>query len=393
MNEGRSLFAQVLEHAPHHHFRQCVERYHGNRGVRRFRCWEQFLCMVFAQLTYRESLRDIEACLTSASERLYHLGFRSPVRRSTLADANERRDFRIYADFAQILIAEARRLHANEPLDLALKKAVYALDSSTIELCLTLFPWAKTQENDAAVKLHTLLDLRGSIPAFACVTRGRRQDVNLLDEIPLEPGAIYVMDRGYFGLQRLLRIDRAKATFVIRAKKNLRVRRLYSRSVDRTTGLICDQTVVPAVAQSAKRYPKHLRRIAYKDLPTGRRYTFITNDFSLPALTITELYRSRWRIELFFKWIKQHLRIKVFYGRSPNAVQTQIWIAICTYVLVAIIRKRLGIRRNLYTLLQILSVHIFEKTPLEQALSRTAYTSASESDANQLLLFDLRTGH
>lgn len=389
MNEGRSLFAQVLEHAPHHHFRQCVERYRGNLGVRRFRCWEQFLCMVFAQLTYRESLRDIEACLTSASDRLYHLGIRSPVRRSTLADANERRDYRIYADFAQILIAEARRLHASEPLDLALKNTVYALDSSTIELCLALFPWAKTQKNDAAVKLHTLLDLRGSIPAFACVTRGRHQDVNLIDEIPLEPGAIYVMDRGYFGLQRLLKIDRAKATFVIRAKKNLKVRRLYSHVVDRTTGLICDQTVVPAVPLSAKRYPKQLRRIAYRDAASGRRFIFLTNDFTLPAFTITRLYKSRWRIELFFKWIKQHLRIKAFYGRSLNAVQTQIWIAICTYVLVAIIRKRLGIRRNLYTLLQILSVSALEKTSLFHALTGDNYTSTSGDDANQLLLFDL----
>jgi Transposase DDE domain/Domain of unknown function (DUF4372) len=389
MNEGRSLFAQVLEHAPHHHFRRCVERYHGNRGARGFRCWEQFLCMVFAQLTHRESLRDIEACLTSVSDRLYHLGIRGPVRRSTLADANERRDFRIYADFAQILIAEARRLHANEPLDLALKNTVYALDSSTIELCLALFPWAKTQKNDAAVKLHTLLDLRGNIPAFACVTRGRHQDVNLIDEIPLEPGAIYVMDRGYFGLQRLLKIDRAKATFVIRAKKNLKVRRLYSRPVDRTTGLICDQIVVPAVPLSAKRYPKQLRRIAYRDAISGRRFVFMTNDFTLPAFTITRLYKSRWRIELFFKWIKQHLRIKAFYGRSLNAVQTQIWIAICTYVLVAIVRKRLGIRRNLYTLLQVLSVSAFEKTSLFHALTGENYTSASEPDANQLLLFDL----
>ena len=389
MNEGRSLFAQVLDYAPPHLFHRCVDRYRGNHRVRRFRCWEQFLCMVFAQLTYRESLRDIEACLNAVSRRLYHLGFRAPVRRSTLADANEKRDYRIYADFAQILIAEARRLYASEPLDLALKNTVYALDSSTIELCLELFPWAQTQKDDAAVKLHTLLDLRGSIPAFVRVTRGRYQDVNLIDEIPLEPGAIYVMDRGYFGLQRLRRIDRAKATFVIRAKKNLKVRRLYSRAVDRTTGLICDQTVVPAVPLSAKRYPKQLRRIAYKDAASGRRFIFLTNDFSLPAFTITRLYKSRWRIELFFKWIKQHLRIKAFYGRSPNAVQTQIWIAICTYVLVAIIRKRLGLRRNLYTLLQILSVCALEKISLFDALTRENYTSASEDDANQLLLFNL----
>lgn len=352
MNEGRSLFAQLLEHAPHHHFRQCVQRYRGNHGVRRFRCWDQFLCMVFAQLTYRESLRDIEACLGAVSHQLYHLGIRTKVRRSTLAEANEKRDFRIYADFAQVLIADARRLYCDEPFDLALRNTVYALDSTTIELCLELFPWARTQKDDAAVKLHTLLDLRGSIPAFACVTRGRHQDVNLLDDIPLEPGSIYVMDRGYFGLRRLLRIDQARATFVVRAKKNLRVRRLYSGDVDRSTGLICDQTVVPAVAQTAQRYPKHLRRIAYKDLATGRRYIFLTNDFTLPALTITKLYKARWRIELFFKWIKQHLRIKAFYGRSPNAVKTQIWIAICTYLLVAIVRKRLRIHRSLYTLLQ-----------------------------------------
>jgi hypothetical protein len=389
MNEGRSLFAQLLEHAPHHHFRRCVQRYRGNHGVRRFRCWEQFLCMVFGQLTYRESLRDIEACLGSVSTQLYHLGIRSKVRRSTLADANEKRDFRIYADFAQILIADARRLYSDEPLDFALRNTVYALDSTTIELCLELFPWARTQAGDAAVKLHTLLDLRGSIPAFACVTRGRHQDVNLIDEIPLEPGSIYVMDRGYFGLQRLLRIDQAKATFVVRAKKNLRVRRLYSQPVDRSTGLICDQTVIPAVAQSAHRYPKHLRRIAYKDLESGRRYTFLTNDFTLPALTITRLYKARWRIELFFKWIKQHLRIKAFYGRSPNAVKTQIWIAICAYLLVAIVRKRLRIHRSLYTLLQIFSVSAFEKTPLQQAFSAPDYTSAKTADPNQLLLFKL----
>ena len=345
--------------------------------------------MVFAQLTYRESLRDIEACLSAIPERLYHMGIRGTVSRSTLADANEKRDWRIYADFAQVLIAEARRLYAGDPLDLDLKQTVFALDSSTIELCLALFPWARVEQAGASVKLHTLLDLRGSIPAFAHVSGGRFSDVNLLDTIAFEPGAIYVMDRAYGSFKHLYQMQKARATFVVRAKKNLRLRRIYSRPVDRSSGLRCDQIVVPVGVQTSIHYPIKLRRVRYTDLATKRRYTFLTNDFALPPLTVSMLYRARWRIELFFKWIKQHLRIKAFYGRSPNAVQTQIWIAICAYLLVAIVRKRLGIKRDLYTLLQILSVSLFEKTQLMQALSPTDYRSILEPNRNQLQFLNL----
>ena len=392
MNEGSTIFAQLLAHASRDALDRCIRRYSGNARVRSFSCRDQFLAMVFAQLTYRESLRDIEACLGAIPERLYHMGIRGTVSRSTLADANERRDWRIYADYAQVLIAEARRLYAGHPLDVDLERTVYALDSSTIELCLSLFPWAQVEKAQAAVKLHTLLDMRGSIPAYAHVSGGRLSDLHILEQIELEPGSIYVMDRLYSSFKHLFRLQQAKATFVVRARKNLRLRRIYSRPVDRSTGLLCDQTVVPIGVQTALHYPLKLRRVRYTDLPTKRRYTFLTNDFALPALTVTQLYRSRWRIELFFKWIKQHLRIKAFYGRSSNAVQTQIWIAICAYVLVAIVRKRLGITRDLYTLLQILSVSLFEKTQLSLALSTADYKPASASESNQLQLFTLQPG-
>lgn len=389
MNEGSTIFAQLLAHCSRDALDRCIRRYDGNARVRSFSCRDQFLTMLFAQLTYRESLRDIEACLGALPERLYHMGIRGTVSRSTLADANERRSWRIYADYAQVLIAEARRLYANEPLDVALERTVYALDSSTIELCLSLFPWAKVEQAGAAVKLHTLLDLRGSIPVFAHVSGGRFCDLHVLEQLEIEPGSIYVMDRLYGSFKHLYRLHQARATFVVRARKNLRLRRIYSCPVDRSTGLLCDQIVVPIGVQTQTHYPVKLRKIRFTDRPTKHQYTYLTNDFTLSALTIVKLYKSRWRIELFFKWIKQHLRIKAFYGRSMNAVQTQIWIAICAYLLVAIVRKRLAIDRDLYTLLQILSVSLFEKTQLMAALSSTDYRSATTCDANQLLLLGL----
>jgi hypothetical protein len=389
MNEGRTIFAQLLEHAPHHHFRRCVERYRGNLGIRSFRCWDQFLCMVFAQLTFRESLRDIEASLGTVPDRLYHMGIRSAVSRSTLADANEKRNWRIYADFAQILILEARRLYAGDSFGVELEETVYALDSTTISLCLSLFPWAHFRRTKSAIKLHTLLDLRGSIPSFLRITEARRSDVSLLDELLPEAGAIYVMDRGYVDFARLYNFTLAQASFVVRAKKNLRFKRRYSRTVDRTTGLICDQTVVLVTARSADGYPEPLRRVRVRDLETGKAITLLTNNFRLSAWEIAELYRCRWHVELFFKWIKQHLRIKAFYGTSDNAVRTQIWIAICSYVLVAILKKRLHCELSLYTMLQILSTSLFEKTELPRVFSRAKVAMHEESTCNQLQLFDL----
>jgi hypothetical protein len=388
MNQGSTIFSQLIAHASRDALDRCIRRYRGNRRVRTFSCRDQFLVMAFAQLTYRESLRDIEACLSALPDRLYHMGIRGAVSRSTLAEANEQRDWRIYADFARRLIAEARRLYAGEPLDLDLKHTVYALDATIIEFCIELFPWARFQRHVAGVKLHTLLDLRGSIPAFARITPGNYADSHILDVLTPEPGSIYVFDRAYLDFVRLRRLDQAKAIFVTRAKKNQKLRRIYSRPVDRSTGLICDQTVVLAIAATAAKYPEQLRRVLYKDLETGKGYVFITNDFDLPALTIAKLYKARWRIELFFKWIKQHLRIKAFYGRSPNAVSTQLWIAISVYLLVAIVRKRLGIKRDLYTLLQILSLSLFERIPLEQALSSPDFAVLENPSANQLPLFD-----
>lgn len=389
MNDGRTVFSQLMDFLPIKSFRRCVARYPGRYRVRRFSHWDQFLAMVFAQITYRESLRDIEACLGAVPEKLYHLGFRARVTRSTLADANERRDWRIYAEFAQILIVEARRLYADDPLDLELEQTVYALDSTTIDLCLSLFPWAHFRRTKGAIKLHTLLDLRGSIPAFLWMTDGSVHDVRVLDVLIPEPGSIYVLDRGYVDFTRLRRLTVARATFVVRAKKNLQFQRLRSRPVDRSTGLICDQIIVLTGPNPSKQYPEKLRRIRYRDPETGKNLVFLTNDFTLPAMTVAQLYRSRWKVELFFKWIKQHLRIKTFYGTSPNAVRTQVWIAISAYVLVAIVRRRLGIERDLYTLLQILSVYAFEKVPLAQVLTGATDTSTNGHNPNQLQLFDL----
>jgi IS4 transposase len=389
MYEGRTVFSQLMDFVPRHTFRRRVERYGGDRGVRQFTCWQQFLAMAFAQLTFRESLRDIEACVGAVPDKVYHMGFRSRVTRSTLADANEKRDWRIYADFAQVLIHEARRLYVDEPFGLELDQTVYALDATTIDLCLSVFPWARFRTTKAGIKLHTLLDLRGSIPVFIWITDAKQGDVEVLDVLVPEPGSIYVMDRAYVDFERLYQLTDNRATFVTRAKKNLKWRRLYSHPVDRSTGLICDQTIVLTRKDSAEAYPAKLRRVRYRDLETGKALTFLANDFTLPALTIAHLYRLRWQVELFFKWIKQHLRIKTFYGTSPNAVKTQIWIAISVYLLVAIARKRLGVERDFYTILQILSVHTFEKTPLAQVLSDGDYTSTDGDISNQLSLFTL----
>lgn len=387
MNQGRTLFAQLLDLAPHNAFRRCVERYGGNRRVRTFTCWDQFLCMAFAQLTYRESLRDIEVCLNAAPERLYHMGIRGTVSRSTLADANERRDWRIYADFAQVLIAEARELYAGDSLGFDLAETVYAFDSTTIDLCLSVFPWARFRSEKAGIKLHTLLDLRGSIPTFIHMSGGRVNDVNILDHLIPEPGSIYVLDRGYVDYPRLYQLSQSAVSFVIRAKANLGFRRRYSHPVDRNTGLLCDQTIM--LTRSFHRYPKALRRVRIRDREKAKTLVFLTNNFLLPALTVAELYRCRWKVELFFRWIKQHLRIKAFYGTSPNAVRTQIWIAISVYVLVAILAKRLKVNRDLYTILQILSINLFEKVEVSQALSRPKYTSGDDPLRNQLRLFNL----
>ena len=389
MHEGRTVFSQVIDFVPRHTFRRRVERYQGDYGVRRFTCWQQFLAMLFAQLTYRRSLRDIEACLGAAPEKIYHMGFTGPVSRSTLADANEQRDWRIYADVAQVLITEARRLYAEDPLDVELDRTVYALDSSTIDLSLSLFPWASFRQTKAAIKLHTLLDLRGSIPVFVWITDGKPHDVRVLDVLLPEPGSIYILDRAYIDFERLWRLQEARAVFVTRAKKNLSYRRRYSAQCDRSTGIICDQTIVLSGAASRRHYPLPLRRVRFRDPETNKTFVFLTNDFALPALTIAALYRNRWQVELFFKWIKQHLRIKAFYGTSPNAVKTQVWIAISAYVLVAIMRKRLGIQRDLYTILQILSVYPFEKVPLFQLLTAESDPIDGNTSRKQLSLFNL----
>lgn len=389
MNQGRTVFSQIVDFVPRHTFRRRVQRYQGDYGVRSFTCWQQFLAMLFAQLTYRESLRDIEACLKAAPEKIYHMGFTGPVSRSTLADANERRDWRIYADLAQALIAQARKLYADEPLDIELDRTVYALDSSTIDLTLSLFPWASFRETKAAVKLHTLLDLRGNIPVFVWITDGKQHDVRVLDVLVPEPGSIYVFDRAYIDFERLFRLQQARAVFVTRAKKNLSYRRRYSSPCDRSAGIICDQTILLTGRAARKHYPDPLRRIRYQDPESNKTLVFLTNDFVLPALTIAGLYRNRWQVELFFKWIKQHLRIKAFYGTSSNAVKTQVWIAISTYVLVAILRKRLKIDRDLYTILQILSVYPFEKVPIFQLLTAEADLTAIDTSRKQLTLFDL----
>ena len=388
MNQGKTVFSQVIDFLPWKKFRQCVNRYHGNYRIRSFTCYNQFLCMAFAQLTYRESLRDIECCLRAMREKLYHMGIRGRVSRSTLADANEIRDWRIYSDFAQILIHEARHLYVDEDFGLELEETVYALDSSTIDLCLSVFPWARFRKTKAAVKLHTLLDLRGDIPTFIWITEGKVHDVNVLDHLIPEPGAIYIMDRAYLDFHRLYQMHQCSAVFVTRSKSNTGLRRLYSQKVDKTTGVRYDQIVLPTGFYAKKEYPEKLRRIKYFDAEKGRTFVFLTNQFSLPASTIAELYRYRWRVEIFFKWIKQHLRIKKFLGTSENAVKTQIWIAISTYVLVAIMKKRLKIDLTLYTILQILSISLFEKMPVYQALMDNGYINKITSRHIQLKLFD-----
>lgn len=387
MYDGRVVFSQVMDHVPMHTFRRCVRRYQGNCKIHRFTCLDQYLCMAFAQLTYRESLRDIEACLRAQRSKLYHMGIRSNVSRNTLANANKVRDWRIYADLAQVLINTARKLYGDEDFGVELDETVYALDSTTIDLCISVFPWAEFRTTKGAVKLHTLLDLRGSIPSFIHISDGKLHDVNVLDHLIPEPGAFYVMDRGYLDFERLHLLDQFAAFFVIRAKSNLRFRRLYSHPVERSSGLRCDQTIVLSGFYSSKDYPDKLRRIKYHDAETGKTLVFLTNNFTLAPLSIAQLYRCRWQVELFFKWIKQHLRIKSFFGYSENAVKSQIWIAVSVYVLVAIIKKRLQLEQSLYTILQILSVTVFEKLPLLQVLTDRDYRSTTPETCNQLNLF------
>jgi len=388
MYTGKLVFAQAMDHLPLHTLRRCIRRYNGNRHIKRFSCQDQYRCMAFAQLTYRESLRDIEACLNAQSSKLYHMGIRARVARSTLAEANEKRDWRIYADFAQSLIQTARRLYAGEDLGLELDNTVYALDASTIDLCLSVFPWAHFRQTKAAVKLHTLLDLRGSIPSFIHISDGKLHDVNVLDLLLPEPGAFYVMDRGYTDFERLHQLHQASAFFVIRAKSNLKFRRVYSYPVDKQAGLRCDQSVALTGFYTAQHYPDRLRRIKYYDAETDKRLVFLTNNFSIPAITVTEIYRYRWQVELFFKWIKQHLRIKSFFGTSKNAVKTQVWIAVSVYVLVAIIKKQLNLQASLYSILQILSLTVFETTPIHQLLTGCDQAMRNADFSNQLNLFD-----
>jgi hypothetical protein len=388
MHQGTTIFAQIMDFLPKHKFRKCVDRYSGNYRTRSFTCFDQFMCMAFAQLTYRESLRDIECCLRAMHEKLYHMGIRGRVSRSTLAYANENRDWRIYWDFAQILIHEARQLYVNEDFGLELEQTVYALDSSTIDLCLSVFPWARFRRTKGAIKLHTLLDLRGNIPSFIAITDGKVHDVNILDLLVPEPGSIYVMDKAYLDFARLYELNQCAAFFVVRAKSNTRLKRLYSHPVDKSTGVQCDQIVVLTGFYSRKDYPTKLRRIRFFDPETNKRLVFLTNQFDLPPETIAALYRYRWQVELFFKWIKQNLRIKSFYGTSENAVKTQIWIAISVYVLVAIIKKRLKVELSLYTILQIFSVTVFEKIFILQALADDAYKNEITSNHIQLKLFD-----
>ncbi len=389
MNQGQTIFAQIMSFLPKHSFRKCVKKYQGNYKVRSFSCWEQFLVMSFAQLTYRESLRDIETCLRAMQNKLYHIGLQSHISRSTLADGNEKRDWRIYADFALILINQAKELYKDEKFFNELNQTVYALDSTTIDLCLSLFPWAKFRTTKAAVKIHTLLNLQNNIPAFICITDGSVHDVNILDELITEIGAFYIIDRGYTDFERLYSLNNSNAYFVTRAKSNLQFNRVYSHQVEKSLGLICDQAIFLTGFYPSKDYPEKLRRIKYFDSENNKRLTFITNNFSLPAITIANLYKQRWQIELFFKWIKHNLRIKSFYGNSFNAVKTQIWIAISVYVLLAIIKKKLKIELSLYTFLQVISISIFENTSIISMFSNNNYTNISDHDVNQLFLFNL----
>jgi hypothetical protein len=389
MDPGKFVFAQLMDFVPRHDFDACVCRYGGGRRPRGFSCRDQFLSLAFAQLTYRESLRDIETCLRALEPKLYHAGFRGKVSRSTLADANRAHDWHIFADFAQVLIGRARMLYAMEPFGVELEQTVYALDSTTIDLCLSLFPWARFRRRKGAVKLHTLLDLRGNIPCFVSISHGKIHDVTVLDHLPIEPGAFYIIDRGYVDFQRLYRITLSLAFFVTRAKRGLDFTRRARRRVDKTTGLRSDQTIVLAGPKTSRLYPAPLRRVVFYDVENDRRFVFLTNNFTLPALTIAKLYKCRWQVELFFKWIKQHLRIKTFYGNSDNAVRIQVWIAISVYVLVAIVKKELGIERSLSEILQILSLTLFEKTPIFQALGESKSQDPEPPFPNQLNLFDL----
>jgi len=384
-----TVFSQIMNFLPHNSFHRCVARYQGERKVQSFTCMDQFLCLAFAQLTYRESLRDIVTCLRVMQPKLYHMGFRGRIARSTLADANENRDWRIYADFAQILIARARPLYQNESFGVELDNVAYALDSTTIDLCLSLFPWAHFRKTKGAIKLHTLLNLRGNIPEFIHISTGKMHDVNVLDLILPQPGAFYIMDRGYVDFARLYTMHMAQAFFVTRAKRRMTYKRRYSHMVDKNTGLRCDQTIAFSGAASAKSYPIPLRRICYVDPITGKRLVFLTNNFTLAALDIARLYKSRWNVELFFKWIKQHLRIKAFYGTSENAVKTQVWTAVSVYALVAIVKKQLGLDHSLYTILQILSISLFEKKPILQVFAEYKYTFPDMPKPKQLNLFDL----
>ena len=388
MNAGKTVLAQLVQQISRYEFNKCVNRYRGNYKVRSFSCWDQFLCMAFAQLTGRQSLRNIEACLNSHCEKLYHMGFRGRVCKSTLADANERRDFRIYQDFGYHLIGIARRLYQDEPFAFELENTVYALDSTTIDLCLSLFPWASFRKTKAAIKMHTLLDLRGSIPSFISLSTGKTHDVKLLDSLPMEADSIYTMDRAYLDFERLYHIHQLPAFFVIRAKRNLRFRRLYSRPVDKTFGLRADQVIVLKGYKSKQAYPETLRRVSYYDTDKNKRLVFLTNNFHIHADTVANIYRSRWQVELFFKWVKQHLRIKAFYGTSANAVKTQIWIAISIYLLVAIVKKRLNLPGSLYTILQVLEVNIFEKKPIYQIVNNALVHKPELYTDNQLKLFD-----
>jgi hypothetical protein len=388
MDTGKPVFAQIMDFLPTYEFHQCVRRYHGHYKMKSFSCWDQFLCMAFAQLTYRESLRDIEACLRSAQRKLYHMGIRGKVSRNTLAYANQVRDWRIYVDFAQILIGRARRLYANDSFGVELNQTAYALDSTLIDLCLSLFPWAKFRKHKGAIKLHTLLDLRGSIPSLVVITHGKIHDVTILDQLIFEPGAFYIVDRGYLDFARLYVIHQSSAFFVTRAKSNFSFKRLYSRPVDKSTGVQCDQIIILEGFYARKDYPEKLRRVRYFDVTQNKRLVFLTNNFTLPALTIAQLFQCRWQIEVFFKWIKQHLRIKAFYGTTENAVKTQIWIAITVYVLVAIVKKHLKLDQSLYTILQILSISLFEKTPILEALADVKPHESKDATPNQLNLFD-----
>jgi hypothetical protein len=389
MYTGPLIFSQIMDHLPWHCFRRCVQRYQGNRYVKRFACSDQYRCMAFAQLTYRESLRDIEACLRAQQNKLYHIGIRARVSRSTLADANELRDWRIYADFAQSLIRTARRLYAEEDLGLELDNTVYALDATMIDLCLSMFPWAQYKKTKGAIKLHTLLDLRGNIPTFLHISSGKLYDVHALDLLLPEPGAFYVMDRGYVDFRRLYALHTAGAFFLIRPRSNLQYRRRYSHFADRSIGVLADQTVALTGVETPGFYPQSLRRIRYHDPNNDKTLVFLTNNFAIPARTVADLYRYRWQVELFFKWIKQHLRIRTFFGTNPNAVKTQIWIAVSVYVLIAILKKRLHLQASLYTILQILSLTIFERIPLDQVLTNVANPSRYASSLNQLNLFDI----